>query len=409
MAGRGSLRQASPRKWLIRAGIATIAALIGYFAVVTTLAFTIRAEQPDRAFALAPWDARVDSAMAEYLSGPAATSTDRAQADRLALIALRRDGTNVSAAATLGLNAEARENGALAQRWFNYAEALSRRDLRTQLWAIEHAVGAGKVAAALHHYDIALRTSRKSFDLLFPVLESALSDPSIRAELVRSMAQKPVWGDAFVSHAAENGVDRSAVALFLAQMDRAGLPVADRAKALIVTRLMDANEPEAAWAYYTAVHPGVSRDASRDPQFRANLSDPTTFDWQPVDDGGLSASIQRGEHGGLVDFSAPAGMGGMLLRQTQMLKSGRYLLSGHSIGLDAQSTSRPYWTLICGDGRTLGRVDIPNSSQAGGNFSGGFFVPDDCRVQTLALMAPASDDVAGLSGQIDRAVLRPAG
>lgn len=406
MSWRRSSVRRSPAEWGIRAVLVVVAIVFGYFSLARTLAYTIRSEQPERAYTLAPSDARVGGAFSERLSGPDATQSDRRTADRIALSALRRDPVNVSAAATLGLNAQIRGDGRLATRWFDYSQLLSRRDLRTQLWAIENAVARGDVPGALKHYDIALRTSRKASDILFPVLEAALSDGSIRKELIRTLSRKPMWSDVFISHAAENGPDRGAVALLFAGLNRVGVPVADRSRALIVTRLIDANQIDAAWAYYAAVHPGARPDMSRDPRFAATSGDPTAFDWQPVNDAGVSASIQRGDRGGLVDFGAPAGVGGPLLRQMQVLGSGRYALEGHSIGIEQRSGAQPYWVLTCADGRRLGRVDVPNSAQAGGAFAGSFVVPSDCPAQTLSLIAPASDDVAGLSGQIDRVVLR---
>jgi hypothetical protein len=64
--------------------------------------------------------------------------------------------------------------------------------------------------------------------------------------------------------------------------------------------------------------------------------------------------------------------------------------------------------LRCSDGRELGRVALPNSDEAEGNFAGRFSVPAGCPVQTLVLVAPGSEGVSGLSGQIDRAQMSPA-
>src|SRR3546814_17422634 len=68
------------------------------------------------------------------------------------------------------------------ERLLAYSQTLSRRDLRTQLMAIELAVARDDIPSALRHYDIALRTKKNAPDLLFPVLTSALTNPTIRTE-----------------------------------------------------------------------------------------------------------------------------------------------------------------------------------------------------------------------------------
>jgi hypothetical protein len=69
--------------------------------------------------------------------------------------------------------------------------------------------------------------------------------------------------------------------------------------------------------------------------------------------------------------------------------------------------SRPYWTLVCLNGRELGRVDI---ARAGGqiDFAGTFTVPADCTGQWLRLVARPSDAVEGVTGSVLSARLVPA-
>jgi hypothetical protein len=176
----------------------------------------------------------------------------------------------------------------------------------------------------------------------------------------------------------------------------------------VIARLVQANAIQAAWAAYVAMRPNARRSEARDPLFRAELADPTPFDWQPVNDSGISVGLQPGNGGGVVDFVAPASVGGTLLRQFQWLLTGDYVLEGHSLGVDQPAESQPYWTLACGNGRELGRVDVPPSAHAGGRFAGRFSVPADCPTQYLSLNARPSDAVGGTVGQIDRLWLRPA-
>ncbi|MBY9063473.1 hypothetical protein K7957_11080 [Sphingomonas yunnanensis] len=408
MARRPSRQPRSPAVWGARAALALAATALGYAATVRSIADAVRAQQPERGYALAPGDARVLANLAERWSGPDATAAQRARADVLARGALRRDPSAVSAVATLGLDAQIRGDTAAARRWFGYSEALSRRDLRTQLWLIEDKVARGDIAGALRHYDIALRTSRSAAGILFPVLGGAIADPTIRSALIRTMAGEPAWSPFFVADVATGDNDPRAVALLFQGLSSAGVKLDDRARSQVIARLVQNDAIDAAWAAYESMRPHARRTEARDPRFRAQLADPTPFDWQPVNDAGISVGIQRGEGGGVVDFVAPASVGGSLLRQFQWLPPGDYMLEGHSIDVNQPPQSQPYWTLTCGDGRELGRVEVPSSARANGRFSGRLTVPADCPTQNLSLNARPSDSVGGTVGQIDRLWLRPA-
>jgi hypothetical protein len=63
--------------------------------------------------------------------------------------------------------------------------------------------------------------------------------------------------------------------------------------------------------------------------------------------------------------------------------------------------------LQCREGRELGRVVLPDSAEARGEFDGRFTVPQGCPVQMLALVLRPSEAVSGVSGRIDRLQLTP--
>jgi hypothetical protein len=293
-----------------------------------------------------------------------------------------------------------------ARRTFAYGQRLSRRDLRAQLWAIEDAVSRNDIPGALRQYDAALRTSRTAPDMLFPVLASAITDAPIRATLARTLRDRPSWGDSFVFFAAARGPDPRATAEFYRRLRQAGVAVTPGAQAVLLQRLVANGEWSEAWEYYTATHPGADRRVSRDPNFSAP-GPPSPFDWTLGDDAGITTSIQSGDKGGIFDFAAPPGIGGVLLKQTQMLPPGEYRIVGRSAGVEQPESSRPYWVLNCLNGRELGRVPLPNSTQANGLFSGRFRVPAGCSAQILWLVARPSAATGGVSGQIQQVRLHP--
>lgn len=409
MARRKSrLPRRSPKEWAVRIALAMLALVLGYFAVTHSLAQVLRTKAPEQAYRLAPYDGRITAYLSAKMSGPDATAEERAKSDRLARIALRQDPTAVAAVATLGINAQLRGNTEAARRYFEYSNKLSRRDLRTQLWFIEDSVARENIPEALRHYDIALRTSRGAPDLLFPVLGSAISDATIRSELAKTLGAKPAWTEGFIAYAAANG-DAVSVARLFQDLRRENVVVPDPARASVIGRLVNEENYAAAWSYYSSARPHADRRRSRDASFSANLTAPSPFDWAPLGgDAGISTAIQSGNQDGIFDFSAPATVGGPLLQQLQLLPTGDYVIEGRTIDLDQADAARPYWVLICTNGRELGRVEVPNSSENGGVFRGRFTVDAGCPAQYLRLVARPSNAIGGLSGQIDEVQLRPA-
>lgn len=404
MARRRSTRShRSMREWSVRVSLALVAASWGVFSVTQTLAYAMRSKDPERAHHLAPGDGRITALLAQTLVQPELGADARPRGEQLARAALQEDSTAVPAVVALGIAADLRGDSSQTRRLFGYAQRLSRRDLPTQLWALENAVGNGDITAAVYHYDIALRTSRNAADLLFPVLGAAISQPTIRTALTRTLVARPIWGQAFVDYVAGNGPDARATALLLFDLHRAGAPISNGANAAVINALMAGGATDAAWSYYAGIRPGSVRTMSRDPHFSATDDVPTMLDWVPINDDAVTTSIQREDRGGVFDFFAPAGIGGALLRQVQMLPPGRYRLEGHSRNIEQPADTMPYWVVTChSSGRELGRVILPHSAHAQGAFVGDFDVPPGCPVQELTLIARASDAVGGLTGQIDQ-------
>ena len=308
---------------------------------------------------------------------------------------------------TLGLEAMIQHNPTMERRLFTYSQKLSRRDLQTQIWAIEDAVTRGNVPEALRHYDIALRTSKRAPDLLFPTLSKAIADTDVRTSLVAILAKRPGWGPQFINYLANSSVSPQVSAKLIYQLQNMGVKALDDTVSAVINGLLADKDFDLAWRFYASVRTGVDRRRSRNPRFSSDLATPTQFDWTPVNDAGVNTSIQRDGKNGIFEFSAPPSVGGTLLTQLQMLPMGRYFLKGRTTGIDQNRQSSPFWILTCRDGREVGRFEVPNSDQANGAFSGQIQIPPDCPVQTLALVARSSDGIAGSTGQVNWAQLYP--
>lgn len=401
------LAHRSSRGRALRGAMAVFVAFVAYVSVRHTYAYVIRRSAVERAHNLAGNDGRITALAAQKVLTELG-ARGGAKAAALAREALRSDPTAVVAASTLGLSSQAEGLSQQARRWFVYAASLSRRDLQAQLWLIEDAVPRGDVSGALHHYDIALRTSTSAPELLYPVLVAAIENPEVRRQLARTLAGRPVWGAGFLLYASGNALDLRAMAALFGDLHGRGVTVPGEAQAYAVDRLVRKGDLDLGWRYYAAIRHEKDRNRSRDPYFKMELPYPSTLDWKPVMDSEIAASLQRGERRGLFDFTGPPNIGGAMLRQTQLLSVGSYVLMGRGANIDLPEGASPYWSLACANGRELGRVTVPNSDRNGGAFSGRFVVPAGCPAQTLTLVARPVNNQTGLSGQIEALTLLPA-
>lgn len=397
----------SGREKTVRAGLAVCALALGYAGITSALANVIVKVDPARAYALAPDNGQIVAAFADREFAMALDADADSRPTRLAREALLQDPTAVAALNVLGLQAQLRNDQAPTDRLFGYSVALSRRELRPQLWAIEEAVGRGDIRSALKNYDVALRTSPSARRTLFPVLASAISEPLIRGPLIDVLATEPVWSRAFIQFVAGNSPDPQAVVQLYRAGAPKGLPIEDAERVRVVTGLIARNLMDDAWAYYGTFRPGIARSHSRDPDFDTHIEARAPFDWTVGNAPGLSVAILQGQDGGFLDFAVPASTRATVVTQLQLLPSGDYRLQGRSRGIDQPARSRPYWSLACRGGAELDRVDVPNSTEANGAFSGRFTVPPGCPVQTLSLVVRASDAISGVFGQIDHIRLEP--
>lgn len=403
-----SRRTKSAPHWKVRGGIATVCLALAYVSTTQTLAYVIGKSDAERAHQLAPSDGRLAGALAEQIAVAGAGSKPRPGVTQLARQALDNEPLSMPALTALALNTQFSGNTAASRRLFMHSDALSRREFLARLWLIEDAVDRGDIAGALRHYDIGLRTERGAPPLLFPVLANGLTNPEIAKPLAATLFAHPPWGDAFVSQLGTAEVDPIARAEFMKRLSKGGYDIPEAAQFGVINALLSADRIDDAWTLYSSLRPGARRDRSRDFDFRSQLQTPTAFDWTAVtNDTGVSASIQGSSSGGNFEFSTPSTVGGVILQQTQALPPGQYMLKGTSSNINQPLSSRPYWQLVCGDGRNAGQIDIPNSTSNGGQFSGNLTVSTNCKVQTLRLVVRPSSSIEGVSGRLERVMLIP--
>lgn len=391
------------KDWGRRIGLLVVAGLLGYWAIASSLAHTLVRIDPMRAHALMPSNGVIAAAYAQNEFTIRPSLEDDGEIANLARVALRSEPTAVEALSVLGFQAQLREEFQPSNRIFAYSDRLSRRQLRSRIWAIEQAVDRGDIQGALAQYDIALTTSSSAESMLFPVLGQAIAEPRVRSRLLKLLQDKPEWGASFVEYVARSGKNPVATMQFFREGQKTGLKVSEPAAANLINALVASGEVEPAWDYYKSLRPTARRSASRDPNFASSDPARTAFDWRPASDPAISASILQDGQSGVLDFAVPSSTRGIAASQMQLLPRGRYALRGQVKLLETAEGAQPYWSVTCADGRELARADVPSTVSGPAEFGTRFSVPQGCPTQELVLNIRSTDDIGGVAGQISSA------
>src|SRR3546814_20518821 len=94
----------------------------------------------------------------------------------------------------------------------------------------------------------------RSPELLFPVLTSALPDPAIRTEMVKTLGGQPKWAAGFIHHDARSELDPAASAAFLRALQARRVSVPHAAGVAVINRMLPDKMFDDAWSYYEADH-----------------------------------------------------------------------------------------------------------------------------------------------------------
>lgn len=400
---RGGSAQKSGRR--LRWGVAAAFLVLALLSARDALAWIAVAAAPATAASLAPGNGVVSAAAAQEVLISARTPQERARAVGMARRALRSDPTATDALTVLGLDAQARGRTEEARQVFSYSLKLSRRELQPRLWSIEEAVTRGDIPTALRSYDIAARTARESHEILFPILNAALREPVIRAELTKLMKTQPTWEDDFLDTAANSTADPKSTATFFGLAAQQGAIDFNKTRqSAIIRSLVTVGDFKAAWGMYLRLHQQASATRSRDSRFIGVGAPPTPFDWSVGTQQELSASLGTARRPGL-DFALPGGVGGTIVTQHQMLSSGTYRLDARIIDI-SPFDARLAFSLQCADGRTIGTLErLGKNLGTTWALKGEFVVPANCTTQVLSLSARPNDDPSGVSGSVTFAQL----
>lgn len=313
---------------------------------------------------------------------------------------------NAPALRLYGLVSSANSDLAGVRDQMALSDRMSRRDSASQLWLIEDAVARNDVAAALRHYDVALRINESSRALLYPVLTDALQEPIIRTRFLPYMTEQPPWLESFLRHAVSNSRDPRAVADLARQAG--GFPQGDAYASLdteLLRRLVAEGYYEAAIAHFRRI-PGA------DPATLASLQiTPAStvealkpISWEPYSIAGISPILVGSDNGGIeIESDIDSGYVGPVARKLLALPPGRHALRAEMRGEGFGPGDTVVWSLSCGGEANL--LDQAEEIEREFSVSASFTVPASCPVQILTVSAKTGFNSGGATLVLAEAAL----
>lgn len=397
----GRREKSALRVWDWRTLFWTIGALaVAILCFTHAVASIVSYNNPNLALSVWPGDSRALTRKAELL----AFKEDRSSiltAGRLARQSLATDALQVRALRVMATAADLRGETARATSQMLLANRLSRRDLLTQLWAIEFAIGRGNVDGVLRHYDAALRTKPDSQTILFPVLAGGLGEAGVRRSFAPYLRKAPDWMVPFLTYAAERGSNPQALVTLLATDGRGTVGQTGEVPSKLLTRLLSIGAVRDAERYahtLPAYHVGLEQDISLNSATMAASLRPLT--WAGQEQNGLFARPNEGEES--FHIFADTGTTGDVLERFLSIRPGRYVFAVNqeiaSAGVGASAT----WRLDCLHNGQFVRVwelrepMVANSSQLRDEMA----LPNDCAHQHLTLKVNGGGDANTLDFKV---------
>jgi hypothetical protein len=292
-----------------------------------------RDRDPTLALELAPWDSRAKAVSASLSLLRSTDSKTLTEADRLARSSLKREPIQPVGLRVVGSVADGQGRAALTLRLMTASQMLSRRDVLTQLWWIEHYSRTDDVARALSHYDVALSSSEESWQILFPVLVGVSDDPEF-AQSLRGFfghhRDRP-WRAQLLATTIGSVPDPKSLMRWLpAILDPSNVGDKELLRNLI-RRLVNAQQFDPAFDVYRQVigQRGLSPERLRNANVSAATYPP--FDWDLANEADRAAEIVSAAGNTIMSISASDGRG-PLAGQLVKLSAGRYRFGLVTIG-----------------------------------------------------------------------------
>lgn len=379
---------------IVRGGFLVVATGMAMAAVTAHgLGVVLADRKPGLALRFAPYNADALASAARRAIVPDASPADLAASEATARAALARSPVLASALTSIGLIADLKGDRPKAKQLLRSSAALTRRDLPTRLWLIEEAVTRGEVDEALHHYDIALRTSLRAPEILFPRLGDALSDPVIAHAVGRLFETRPPWMGAFIHHIIMTVPAPEALGDIVANLHPVQTYGGQNLDKLLVENFIGYGKLRSARAVGIGTVPAAARSQLVvDPSFVNDIGLPP-INWALTIDKDLVA--ERSPIGGRPGLVVTVNTESDAIAASQILAlpPGTYRLASEQVESSWTAQESPYWTVSCGgtQNQQIGVLELaPESRLSEGRFvvlEGG-----DCNGQWLRLHARPTEN-----------------
>lgn len=395
-----ALRTKPPNYWLKFVVFFSLIGFVGYQSAIHAIANIVWQQDPDFALRLVPDHPLALSLKADVQFMESQRPTSLNIVENMARHSLEGQPLNPVAVRLLGYVADSRGDTQRARALLRLAHKISRRDFGTQLWLIEDAVARGDKRQALYHYDIAIRTTPASHQILFPTLIGALDDPEVRLGFSTYVRQAPDWLPGFLSEAINTSENPGNVADLLV---KAGpLPAKPEYTGLsnnLLLRLATKSEFPAFRQYYLSL-PGSAIATLRSVALNKSTINLRyqAAGWQLFDNPVLGGAFSSADTAGRHRLSVFAGSGerGELMRKYTFLQPGAYRFSASYKGKGGSADASVRWEMSCLSAKANRITWFSTTPVSDGQFSTiqAFSIGSDCPNQMLRFQ------VAGGSNQI---------
>lgn len=331
---------------------------------------------------------------------------NRAEAARvreLARHALSLNPVSAPAARALSVATTLSGDEANGLKLLRYGETLSRRDVPTQVLMIELAVQAGDIRTALDHYHKAMQTSKRSRELLIPVLAAAANDVAIARELAPILSTRPeYWSDFTGQYTEQASSADSAFILSRALRLNPRLEEERTRLQLILARLIKLQRTDLARTLYGDALGlrAVERSMPvQDPSFEREPWLPP-FDWDLQDEQWAAREAQADASGNAA-LSLIGTNGEDAARQLISLRPGTYRFTARTRDFALDASSGGSVIVTCASNGNSLPLKAASVGNRGHSLTFAFSVPPGCRDQWLIIRSPRFGMPSGQAPWID--------
>ncbi|MDZ4307441.1 hypothetical protein [Allopontixanthobacter sp.] len=381
-----------------------VALVPAFFAADHAMQSVLRARSPATILIRDPQDpvASVTLAQVKLLENPQDDAV-RENAAAVARASLRKSPVNPAALRLLAYTEPA--DSPEAEQFVDLAIRYSRRDELAQLFKALKVAERGEERQALKHFDTAMRTSRASRQLLYPVLGNALANTEMRRSFAYFFENEPEWLPGFLHYLiSETPSPRNAGLLISTAENYPNNDIYRALKLQLTERLVATDDMELARAL-------LRRTASVDPKVSVSPSlTPSLVDegngayaWRMFGGASIGAALVSAQGSGTaMEIFATSAESDVVATKLLFLSPGNYRLIVQASSRRIPEGSSIGWTVACQSGgnwaeRTSVQVTPRNNPDT---LAMTFSVPRGCRAQRIAVSATGSSGIDDLEATI---------